>query len=259
MVKYVLILYLVIPGGLRHPANAQDYLIGETASYKLTYLSIPAVNITLSVPEKIAFYGKPAYHVAATAKTNTVFSAFYKVDNRYDIYIDSASGLPIVMYKKVRQKTLEHEMTIRYDHNRRKIRLEGGKYAVPLDTTLMEQAHNFFSMIYFLRRQPLMMPQTFKLNLDVETEHWIVDMRVTGTETVEAAEQTWETRRVDFTFTPLQEEKKRRKTDILTRRLVTSKTKLSFWIGMQPPYPFVKVVFEMSPFNTYTILSDISR
>jgi hypothetical protein len=247
------ILYLLF--NTEHTVS-QDFIIGEAAFYKLTYLSIPAVNISLSVPEKIIVEDRPVYHIIATAKTNTVFSAFYNVNNRYDILIDSASGLPITLRKKIHQKTLDHEMQIRYDQDDHRIRLEGGKYAAPFDTSLMEQAHNFFSMIYFLRRQPLVAGQIMKLNLDVETERWIVEMQVVGKETIEAADEIWLAHRVNFKFSPLQEEKKRRKTDILTRRLVTSKTQLSFWISAESPYPFLKVLFEMSPFNTYTILTE---
>ncbi len=238
------------------PLWTQISYTGEHLTYKLTYLSISAATVTISVPEKKKTPDGALYHVVATAKTHRLFSNFYSLDNRYDIFIDSATHLPVRMEKDIRQKTLEQRMTITYRHGRGDAVYDGGKFTPPLSSPVAPDAHNFFSMIYWLRHQPLKAGDRYTLRLDVESEPWLAAMHVTGDETVSAAGKNWQAVKIGFTFIPAREEKKRKKTDILTRRLVTSKTGLFFWLAKDGNHPFLKVEFEMSPFNVVTVLTE---
>ncbi len=237
--------------------NAQTGYLGERATYQLTYLSVSAVTINISVPGKASTAQGSRYHILASARTNALFSVFYNVDNRYDIYMDSATTLPVRMDKNILQKTLEQKMTITYRHRAGEAVFHGGKFTEPLRSPIAADAHNFFTMIYWLRHQTLKTGDQYTLNLDVETEPWKAVIRVTGEEKLKAAGKNWEASKIDFAFLPQREEIRRKKTDILTRRLVTSKTRLTFWIAKQDPHPFLKVEFEVSPFNVVTILTDL--
>jgi hypothetical protein len=237
--------------------SAQSTYIGEQATYKLTYLSISAVTITISVPEKKRTTTGALVHVVATAKTNAFFSTFYSLDNRYDIYIDSATLLPVRMDKSIHQKTLEQRMTVSYRHRDGEATFDGGKFSTPQTSPIVSDAHNFFSMIYWLRHQPLKTGDLYSLHLDVETEPWLVSIRVIGEEPLTTTGLSRQAVKIGFTFIPTQEEKNRKKTDILTRRLVTSKSKLFFWLAKDEPHPFLKVEFEMSPFNVITELTGL--
>ena len=237
--------------------GAQTIFVGERAFYKLTYLSVSAATVTISVPEKKRTANGTFYHIVATAKTNAFFSAFYSLDNRYDIDVDSATLLPVRMDKDIRQKTLEQKMTITYRHNRGDATYDGGKFTPPLTAPLAGDAHNFFSMIYWLRHQPLKTGDRYPLHLDVETEPWNVTIDVLGDDITSAAGKKYSSVKVVFTFIPTQAEKKRKKTDMLTRHLVASGTKLYLWLGKEEPHTFLKVEYEMSPFNVVTVLTGL--
>lgn len=234
---------------------AQANMIGESYSYKLTYIGIPAVTIVLSVPDTATVNGRSAYHVVARARTNALFSVFYTLNNCYETYLNVENGLPEKSTKDIAQKTIKHKGSTIYDQSNRTAYYEGGKFDSSFSISIQEQTHNFFSMIYFLRRSPLQVGQILNFNLDVETEPWKAEVRVLAMEKIEAAGKKREAFKVAFKFIPVKEEIRRRRTDIVTRRIATSQSRLFFWIGAEEPHPFLKIEFELSPFNAYTILT----
>lgn len=236
------------------PVFGQTAPIGEDNAYKLTYLGIPAVNIYLSVPDTLTIDGKRTFHVLAVARTNALFSPFYTLENRYHTYIDAESGLPVKFTKDIHQSTLDQHGEITYDQDHRVAVYEGGRFSSQVKKSIQENTHNLFSMIYFLRRGKLEEGQRFTLNLDVESEPWKVTVTVMARETVSIAGISREAHKVSFQFTPVKEEIKRKHTDILTRRVATSATRLYFWIGAAEPFHFLKVEYDMSPFSAYTTL-----
>lgn len=233
--------------------------IGECNDYKLTYLSISAVSISLSIPEIVQVNNKKAYRIVAVSKTTSFFSQFYSLENKYETLVDVETGLPLQYHKYIAQKTIRQELMTQYDHSKNTAHYEGGKFPEALDIPVQEKTHNFFSMIYSLRRESLQVGQTYRMNLDVETEPWKVEATVVQKEKIEAVDREWEAFKVEFKFIPTQEEIKRKKTDILTRRLATSKTRLFFWIAVDAPHPFLKIEFEMSPFSAYTKLVEMKH
>jgi len=233
--------------------------VGEVHAFKLTYLSIPAVSITLTIPDDSTIHGQPVLHLVAIARTSSLFSPFYTLENRYDTWIDCDTGLPLHYHKKVDQKTIRQEMTADFDQSNHTVTYLGGKFSSGITQAIEPMTHNLFSMIYALRRQSLTKGQHLQINLDVETESWLADIEVVEEERIRVAGKTWESVKVAFTFSPRGEEKKRKHTDILTRRLATSKTKLYFWIAKEEPRPFLKVEYDTSPFSAYTTLVHIGN
>lgn len=240
------------------PVFSQQW-VGESNDYKLTYLSISAVSISLSIPEIVQVDNKKAYRIVAVSKTTSFFSQFYSLENRYETLVDFETGLPIQYHKYITQKTIKQELITQYDHIKNIAHYEGGKFQEAFDIPVQQNTHNFFSMIYSLRRESLQVGQIYRMNLDVETEPWKVEAKVVQKEKIEAVDQEWDAFRVEFKFIPTQEEVKRKKTDILTRRLATSKTRLIFWIAEAAPHPFLKIEFEMSPFSAYTKLVEMKQ
>lgn len=236
------------------PVAGQEKLLGEDNAYKLTYLGIPAVNIYLSVPETLTVNGKRTFHVLAVARTNALFSPFYTLENRYHTYIDAESGLPLKFTKDIHQSTLDQHGEITYDQDNNVAFYEGGRFSSQVKKSIQENTHNLFSMIYFLRRGKLETGQKFTLNLDVESEPWKSTVTVLNKESVNVAGIYQEAHKISFQFAPVKEELKRKHTDILTRRVATSATRLYFWIGAAEPFHFLKVEYDMSPFSAYTTL-----
>jgi len=231
--------------------------VGEDCSYKLTYLSIPAVNIYLSIPEESDFDGRRVLHISAIARTSELFSPFYTLENRYDTWIDAESGLPLKYSKKIHQKTLDQTMTVMYDQNAGSARYQGGKF--PEDTTVAvrPQSHNLFSLIYALRGMETAKGQRYRFFLDIETEPWMVEVTGESEEKITCAGNSFDAVKLRFAFLPIGVEKKRKHTDILTRRIVRSETKLWFWIAKESPRYFLKVEVDSSPFNVVTNLTEL--
>lgn len=230
---------------------------GEECTYKLTYASVPAVNVSIGMPYEGEIQGRRAVQILAVAKTSALFSPFYSLENRYETWIDKETGVPLKYFKKIHQKTLDQFMTVHYDRTHNTAWYVGGKF--PNDTTVsvQPQCHNLFSMIYALRQRPLSKGDVVSYPLDVETEAWKVTVTAEAEESVACAGQKFDAVKVRFDFSPIGEEKKRKGTDILTRRVVRSQTRMWFWIAKQSPRYFLKVEIESSPFNVVTQLTKI--
>ncbi len=233
--------------------SQQDFF-GESFSYRLSYLGFPAASIRLTVPDTVMINGRKVFHVVAAAKSSSIFTPFYSVENTYHTYIDAASGLPVRLVKDIRQSTLIQQGKIEYDQSGRTATYEGGRFKSEVKKSIQENSHNLFSLIYFLRRNDLTQGWKREMNMDVESEPWKVIAEVVSKEKVSAAGRLFEAYKVSFRFLPVKEEIKRKHTDILTRRAVTTRTRGYFWIGCDPPYLFLKIDSEMSPFNTYTTM-----
>ncbi len=235
---------------------AQAPSFHERAEYDLTYLGISAVHITVDIAEEVIMDGRKAIHLVAIAKTKSLFAPVYTLENRYDTYMDPVTGLPFRYDKTIHQKTIDQTMHVRYTTD--SAYYEGGKFDSSFAIATAERSHNLFSMIYALRRSPLKTGDTYTINLDIETERWVAVVLVTESESVYLAGKNWRAHKLTFKFTPVGEEKKRKHTDIVTRRLVQTQSNLVFWIGEQSPYPFLKVDYEMMPFDVKTNLTEIS-
>ncbi|MCB0832719.1 MAG: DUF3108 domain-containing protein [Bacteroidetes bacterium] len=250
MIFFITLVFLLAGSG---NLISQASLVGENCSYTLRVLSIPAATITLAVQDTGRIDGRTVYTIKATARTNSFFSKFYALENTYFTTVDDESGLPLVYIKDIRQKTIEQHMEVHYAPQAKTADYSGDKFEGRHIETL-SNAHNLFSMIFKLRRQQLEVGQRLSLNLDIETEPWKALVTVEGRETIRVMGTDVKANRVSFVFNSLLPEKKRKKTDILTRRLVRSNTKLLFWIGVNPPYTFLRVDVDTSPFTTVTEL-----
>lgn len=234
--------------------SGQENFLGENFNYRLTFLGIPTVDVSAAVPETLTINGQSVFHVDIVARTTELFSPYYTLENRYHTYISTLTGLPVKFTKDINQRTLQQRGEIDYDQTEGTAVYEGGRFTSQIRKSIQKDSHNLFSLIYFLRRNPLSVGQQQEWNLDVESEPWKVKTEVMAKEFVSAADSLFESYKVSLRFFPVKELIKRKHTDIVTRRVATPDTRINFWIGTHPPYPFLKIESEMFPFNTYTTM-----
>lgn len=141
--------------------------------YSISYLNIPSTDLTFLINESFMQEDRKLLRIDITAKTYGVLSRFFWVDNQYTVLIEPESYLPISLSKRINQKNIQQNWTIHYDNIRNLAWLDSGS-----SWTISPDCHNFFSMLFFLRLQPLESGERYSLNLDVEQLAWGADISV---------------------------------------------------------------------------------
>lgn len=142
-------------------------------TYSISYMNIPNTNLTFFINESFVQADQRFLQIKITAKTYGILSRFFWVDNRYEALIKPESFLPVLLSKQINQKNIRQNWTIMYD-NRKNLawRDSTTSWNIP------PACHNFFSMLFYLRRQPLKIGEKYVLNLDVEQLAWLADISV---------------------------------------------------------------------------------
>ncbi len=67
-------------------------------------------------PSHITLGGRPAMHVVGQINSRGLFSFFFKVENRYDSYIDDAAIAPLQFSRNIREGSYHRYEHVEFDH-----------------------------------------------------------------------------------------------------------------------------------------------
>lgn len=93
------------------------FKIGEKLTYKGTWGTIPAGELTLKVLPKKIINGTRSYHFVMITKTNELVDLIYKIRDRQDSYVDTGMTHSIFYEKKTESK---HPRDVRINFNWKK-------------------------------------------------------------------------------------------------------------------------------------------
>ena len=99
----------------------QAFRPGEKLSFSVEYFGIAAGFATLAVYKGPEMYGRPTYHLKATARTHPAFEWVFKVRDRIESYFD-ARGLFSWRYEKhIREGSYSNDSEIVYDQFKQQV------------------------------------------------------------------------------------------------------------------------------------------
>ena len=149
--------------------NPSGITIGEELFYDVKFLGIKGVDVTFEVIGLENIKGdrgaieSPVYHIRITAKTNDFFTKFvYKVDNLYEVFLDTTTLEPRLFRKKIRQgkeDNYDREVYTLVEKN-------AAYYDDGFAIKILKNTYELFSAIYLLRKEAdnLTLGDTLKLN-----------------------------------------------------------------------------------------------
>ena len=145
--------YQNCPGNDCSNSAGDVYNVGKTSTvekieYKIMYTKLPAGKLIFEKAQS----DNPAheFNITLTAQTVSGFKKLFLIDNKYISSVDSNTILPIVLKKSIRQKNIEQNMTIFFDHDQLKAQAsENFTWLIKSDT------RDFVSLIYYLRKYPI--------------------------------------------------------------------------------------------------------
>lgn len=119
----------VVVSALAGPARAGElpYGVGEECVFRIGYGPISAGEASLRVESLTEYFGRPVYHIRTRARSNRFFSAFFKVRDQADSYVDADSLFSRYFSKHLREGSYERDVEIHFDHKDRKAYFPDGR------------------------------------------------------------------------------------------------------------------------------------
>ncbi len=125
------------------------FTTGEELKFDLKYGFIKAGEATMSIPEHKIISGRDTYHVVFRAQSSRTFSKFFRVDDRYETFLDLEGIHPWRFEQHIREGGYRRDAEVTFDHARG-VAIDGDKeYAIP------PFVHDIVSAFYFVRTQDL--------------------------------------------------------------------------------------------------------
>jgi hypothetical protein len=98
------------------PNNA--YKVGERLKYSIKYGVVKAVNTEIAVAKDTVVRGRECYKVEYSARTVPMFDNFYRVDDKYETFIDKQGQFPHSFKQQIREGKYEHDEWMEFFHDK---------------------------------------------------------------------------------------------------------------------------------------------
>jgi hypothetical protein len=141
--------------GTNEPLSNKVFKTGEKLEYKVHYGFLNAGYAEVEINHKIiTFNERPCYKISAFGRTIGSLDMFTKVRNYYGSYIDTATLIPYMHYRNVREGNYKLKEEVYFDHKEHKAlrKVEGQVdevYEIP------GNAQDIVSGFYYLRNMDL--------------------------------------------------------------------------------------------------------
>lgn len=132
--------------GFRKVEN-KAFNIGEWLKFDISYGFIHAGTATLAIPEFRYEKNRKCYYVRAEANSAKAFSWFFKVEDRYETYIDTEGIFPWRFEQHIREGKFKADNVASFDHYRKVAVTKDSTYNIP------EYVHDILSAFYYVRTQ----------------------------------------------------------------------------------------------------------
>jgi hypothetical protein len=158
---------------------------GERLTYALSWLNFKAGTAVMGVSEAPPVNGRPALKLLTTAKSNRAVSKLYPIDNRVESLIDAETLSPHRMTFQRREGKQKNDFDVTFRHHAgTAVEVKDG---VAETLEIPSETHDLVSCLYYVRSLPSVEPgSTFSLNLHHDKKNYHVEVRVEGTERVNA-------------------------------------------------------------------------
>ncbi len=163
--------------------NNKSFQIGEKLRYRITYGIMDAGEAVLEVKSTTKKgANRDLLHVVGTGRTLGTFSAFYKVHDVYESYLDKTGIFPWFFKRRVDEGGYKIEQDYTFKHDKLKVNTsEGKEYTIPMGI------QDMISSFYYARTMDfknMKINQTFEFKCFMDGETWPLKVKYVGTEVI---------------------------------------------------------------------------
>jgi hypothetical protein len=162
--------------------EAVGFGVGEELLYSVQYGIVTAGEATLEVRNVAVIDGKPCYYIVSDARTNDVFSVFYRVRDRFVSLMDTTDLVSLRYEKHLREGGHKSDRSVEFDQKAHKAHYDGKEIPIAPRT------QDVLSALYYVRTLPLKVGQSIAIANHTDGRNYPLIVRVLGEErvTVEA-------------------------------------------------------------------------
>lgn len=183
------LIFAVFFSGFMQSQKFNNISSGEQLTYRIHYGFLNAGTATLTTL-KTEFQGQPHFYVKGYGKTTGAVRAFFKVEDNYESFINTNTGLPSYYVRNVREGSYRQHFQTVFNHNDQTLILTDKKTPANGSKVIksVKGVQDMLSAFYYLRS---MDPSDFKvgtvknLNIWIDDEMFPFQLRIDGTEDVE--------------------------------------------------------------------------
>jgi hypothetical protein len=161
--------------------------VGEYFKFSLQYGPIKAGTATLSVEAVEDVNGLPCYRLASTARSNAMFSAFYKVRDRVESFVDVGELLTRRSTKKLREKDYRREERLDWDQVGGKITYGDGRLV-----DIEANTRDILGALYYVRTFELQVGDRIPLHTHDNEKSYDLWIEVLREETIDTPVGTFD-------------------------------------------------------------------
>jgi len=145
------------------------FVTGEDLRYVVKWGLVVAGYSDLSVKEIVAIDRRPTYHIVSSARSGGVVSAFYKVQDTNEVWLDQGALVTVRYEKRIREGKYQIEASSLLDqiHHRwktRAYRLDKNSYEEK-EGDLPPDVLDAFGSLYYVRTLPLDVDHTYTFDV----------------------------------------------------------------------------------------------
>jgi hypothetical protein len=175
-----------MPGRIQKEDSA--FKDGEWFRFRMSYSGwLKAGNATLSVAET-NYNGKDVYHVIGKGWTTGMINWFFKVNDRYESYFDSATGQPYKFIRKIDEGGYTKDIEIAFDHEDQEALVHNKKKNYKKTISITKDVQDMVSAYYYLRNNydvnDVSVGESISLNMFFDEENYAFKLKYLGTDTL---------------------------------------------------------------------------
>jgi hypothetical protein len=159
---------------------------GEVLEFDASYGVFNAATATLEIqPQSVDINGRPTMHVIGKAKSLGTFNWFFKVEDRYETYIDEKAVLPWKFVRHVREGGYKLDREITFDHFQNKALVTQKNKRVH---EIKPNTQDMLSAFYYVRTLDLEkaeVGQSYVVNTFFDKEMYPMKIKYLGKEIIE--------------------------------------------------------------------------
>ena len=130
--------------------DTQNYQSGEFLKYRIHYGILNAGFATLEVKSS-NYDGRKHYQVIGEGSSSGAVRAFYKIDDRYESFIDAATNKPSKFVRKISEGGYTRDQVFTFDHKKKIAKINDRKAQKISFQEFEGNVQDLLSAFYYLR------------------------------------------------------------------------------------------------------------
>ncbi|TYP77057.1 uncharacterized protein DUF3108 [Aquimarina intermedia] len=148
--RNIFILLLFVSTTAISQQTHQAFQDGEWFKFRIHYGWFTASYATLEVKKEI-LDGKPVHHIVGVGKSSGILSAFFKVEDYYETYINREKVIPYRFIRKINEGGHTKDIEINFDHAKKKALVHDKKRNTRRTFDTKGDIQDLMSSFYYLR------------------------------------------------------------------------------------------------------------